>query len=866
LARRRKLQEQELDRELQAHLELEAEERQRDGLPPDAAVLAARRAFGNVTLVKEEVRKMWMFSAMDRFGRDLRYAARTLRRDRAYTVVAILTLMLGIGATTAIFSVINGVLLQPLPYPEPDRLYSVQEKGPDFGSPTSYLEFGDWRAQNHVFTSMAAYHEADFTLTADSGASRVPGAVVSANLLSVLQQAPLLGIGFQAHDDDLGAHAVLLSERLWHEQFHSDPSIVGRALAIGGSDFTVRGIMPAGFQFPPASVAGIWVSSGNDTDSPKVERGYSWLSVIARLRPGVTLAQARADMDVIARRLAQQYPETNARRTSIRITPERERIVGSSRRALIVLLAVAAGVLLIACVNLANISLARNLARQREIAIRAALGAKRSSVVAQLLTESVLVSVVGGFLGIGLAAWGTRALLAMIPEAIPRASEVGLDGRVLAFAGLLSILTGILFGLAPSWQISVPNLEAALREGRQTGSDGVARRRLRDALVVIETAFAAVLLTSAGLLIASYVRLMRVDPGFDARNVLTFDLSLPVPPYTPDSQLRFYDGLLYQLKGLPQVKSAVSSWPVPFTTDPTAGFEIEGRSFPPGYTPAALVHVVSPGYFHALGMQLRSGRDFTDRDATASNPVVIVNEAFVREFFPADNAIHKRIKPSISMGDEAPWRDVVGVVNNTKALGPADTFQPQYYIPHAQLSGVQPAIVAKIEGDPSAVIPSIRRIITSLDKHVPVYDVKSMNEITSSVTARERLNTILFALFGGLAALLAAVGIYGVTNYSVNRATHELGIRMALGAQARDVLLVAITATMRYVALGLATGLILTFGLTRLIASLLYGVRPTDPLLIACACAVLLAVALVATYIPARRATRIDPVAALRCD
>jgi putative ABC transport system permease protein len=454
----------------------------------------------------------------------------------------------------------------------------------------------------------------------------------------------------------------------------------------------------------------------------------------------------------------------------------------------------------------------------------------------------------------------------MIPDAIPRASEVGLDGRVLAFAGLLSIATGILFGLAPSWQMSVPNLEAALREGRQTVSDGIARRRLRDALVVIETALAAVLLTSAGLLIASYVRLMRVDPGFDARDVLTFDLSLPVPPYTPDGQLQFYDGLLAQLKGLPQVKSAVSSWPVPFTIDPTAGFEIEGRSFPPGYTPVALVHVVSPGYFHALGMQLRSGRDFTDRDVTASTPVVIVDEAFVREFFAADNAIRKKIKPSISMSYPPQWREVVGVVNSTKALGPADTFQPQYFIPYSQLSGPQPSIMAKIEGDPSAVIPAIRRIVASLDKHVPVYDVKSMNEIISSVTARERLNTILFALFGALAVLLAAVGIYGVTNYSVNRATHELGIRMALGAQARDVLLVAVMATMRYVALGLAIGLILTFGLTRLIASLLYGVGPTDPALMACACAVLLAVALVATYIPAHRATKIDPVTALRCD
>ncbi len=851
-------------RELRSDLELEAAEQRENGLSPEEAHHAAQRALGNTTLLKEEVREMWRWAAVDHFGQDLKYAARSLRRDRGFTGVAILTLMLGIGATTAIFSVINGVLLRSLPYREPDRLFSVQEKGPGFGNPTSYPDFDDWRAENHVFSDVASYHSNDFTLTEGNGALHVLGVVASANLLSVLQVSPILGRGFEPEDGQPGRRVVLISDRLWHEQFHAEPSIVGRSLEIGQDEFTVVGIMPSGFRFPPTFDGDLWVTSAIDKGPPKVQRGYSWLSVIARLKPGITPTEAQADMDVIARRLAKQYPETNARRTSIRVVAEQERIVGSSRHPLMLLLGVAAGVLLIACVNLANMSLARNLARQREIAIRAALGAKRRSVVAQLLTESVLVSFIGGCFGVALAFWSTRTLLAMIPRAIPRAEEVGMDLHVLAFAAIISLVTGILFGLIPAWQISAPKLETALREGRQTASVGIRGRRFRDVLLATETALAVVLLAAAGLLITSYLRLLRVDPGFEPRNVLTFDLSLPVPPYTADRQLRFYEELLSKLNQLPQVKSAVAGWPVPFTISPSSGFEIEGRSFPPGYTPTARVHLVSPGYFRTLGMQLKVGRDFTDRDNLNSLPVAIVDEAFVQQFFPKTAVIGKQIKPSMSMSDTPPWRDIVGIVNSTKAIGLAEAFQPQYYIPYAQLPGPQPEAIVKIEGAPLAIIPAIRHAVRSIDKEVPVYDVKSMNEIISAVTSRERLNTILFGLFGALAVLLAAIGIYGVANYSVNRATHELGIRMALGAQARDVLMVTIAATLRYVAVGLIFGLVMIFSLTRLIGSLLYGVQPTDPVLITAACMVFIAVAAIATYIPARRATKVDPIVALR--
>ncbi len=618
---------------------------------------------------------MWRWATVDRFAQDLKYAARSLRRDRGFTAIAILTLMLGIGATTAIFSVINGVSVAPFTLSGTRPIVFCPGEGPGFGNPTSYPDFDDWRAQNHVFTDMASYHADDFTLVTGNCALHVPGVVVSANLLSVLQVRPILGHGFEPQDDQPGRRVVLISDRLWHEQFHADPSIVGRSLEIGQDEFTVVGVMPSSFRFPPTFDGDLWVTSAIDKGAPRVQRGYSWLSVIARLRPGITPTQAQADMNVIAQRLAKQYPQTNAKRTSIRVVTEQDRIVGNSRRALMLLLGVTVGILLIACVNLANMSLARNLARQREIAIRAALGAKRRSVVAQLLTESVLVSLIGGCFGVALAFWSTRTLLVAIPQAIPRAEEVGLDLHVLAFAAIISVATGILFGVIPAWQISAPRLETALREGRQTGSEGIRGRRFRDALLVLETALAVVLLAAAGLLITSYLRLLRVDPGFQPRNVLTFDLSLPVPPYTADRQLRFYEELLAKLNQLPQVKSAVAGWPVPFTINPSSGFEIKGRSFPPGYTPTARVHLVSPGYFRTLGIQVKAGRDFTNRDNLNSLPVVIVDEAFVKEFFPNTGVLGKNIKPSLSMSDTPPWRDIVGIVNSTKALGFGRSFR-----------------------------------------------------------------------------------------------------------------------------------------------------------------------------------------------
>ncbi len=862
--RRRRQREQELDEEIRSHLAMAIRERIEQGEDPAEAEANARREFGNATLVKEVTREMWGWSWLESLIQDLRYGLRQLRRSSGFTAVAVITLALGIGANTAIFSVVNGILLRPLPYPEPTRLVSVQEHGEQFGSPTSYPDFFDWRTQNDVFSSIASYRVQDFTLTGHGEPRHLQGTVVSSGLLPVLQVKPILGRGFEPQDEKAGARVTLLSNALWREEFHSDPSIAGSGVTLNRQSFTVIGVMPAGFRFPPTFQGDLWTTCAIDTRNPKEERGYSWLSVIARLKPSVTLVQARADMNVIARRLAQQYPASNARRTTIRVVPELDRIVGTARLPLFILLGVVAGVLLIACVNLANLSLARNVVRRKEIAVRSALGAGRERLIRQLLTESILLSLLGGLCGVALADMSTRALIAIVPRAIPRAAEVGVDRHVLAFALVLSIVTGLLFGLLPALESSRTNLVGSLKEAGQTSSEGSRHRRFRGALITAETALALVLLTGAGLLIASYLQLMRADPGFNPRHLLTLDFALPTPPYTVDQTVSFYNELLSRLRSAPGVKAAVGAWPLPFSGDPTSGFDIEGRSFPPGYFPVARVHVVSLGYFQALGIGLREGRDFTARDDMRSPQVVIVDKAFARAFFPNQHPVGKRIRPIFSMADQPPWREIVGVVNNTKEMGVAEDFRPQYYIPFGQFRGFEPSIVVRTSSASLRLTPMVRKIVASLDKNVPVYDVQSMEQLASASVARERFNTLLFGFFGALALVLAAVGIYGVVAYSVSQTRHEIGIRMALGAQRRDILVLVVRNGLKHVIIGLAVGLAAALALTRLISSLLYGVRPTDPLTFIVVSLVLSSVALLACYIPARRAAKIDPMVALR--
>jgi predicted permease len=864
---RRSRLETDLNEDIQAHLEMLVTENIQHGMSPEEARYAARRSFGGVEQMKEIYRSQRSLQSLETLVQDLRYGIRQLRRNPGFAAVVIVTLALGIGATTAIFSTVNGILFRPLPYPRSDRLISVLQAGPGIGNPVSYPNFFDWQAQNHVFSGMASYHGAEFTLTGAGEPLHVRGETVSAGLFGLLEVKPFIGRGFEPQDDQRGANVVILSHSLWRDRFHSDRSVVGRSAALDNKTFTIVGVMPAGFQFPPAGHTDLWTSVAVDWESGSnimTGRAYTTLSVIARLRPDVGLAGAQADMDVIARRLAQKYPQSNARQMTVRITRELDSIVGNVRFPLLIVLGVVVGVLLIACANVANLSLARNATRGREIAIRSALGAHRARLFRQLISESLLLALFGGAAGIVLAAWGAQALVHVAPENLPRIQRISVDWRVVVFALVLSLVTGALFGILPALVSSKTSLAGCLKEAGPASSHGISQRRLRGGLVIGEIALALMLLVGAGLLIATYLRLDHVDPGFDPHNILTFSLDLPSPPYTRAAQKNFMDQLLPRLRSIPGVRSAAVDWTLPFSAEvDSAGVDFEGRRFAPGYTPSIRLDAVTPGYFRMMSIPLLRGRTFNDRDTASSLPVVMVNEAFARKYFPRGGVIGKRIRPTISVGSTLPWREIVGVVGNTKLGGLAENFQPEYYLPFAQFP-VFNTIVLRTQVKPLTLVPAARTVIASMDKNVPVYDVSTMENYLASSVARSRFSTLLLGLFGGLALVLSAIGIYGVVSYSVSQRTHEVGIRIALGAGRQDVLQLVLRQGMVLALIGIAIGIAVALGLTRFLSSLLYGVKPTDPVTFIAVSVILAGVALLACYIPARRAAKVDPVVALR--
>ncbi|HEV2418079.1 MAG TPA: ABC transporter permease [Terriglobia bacterium] len=864
---RRKRVEREMEEELRSHLQIRADDLERCGLSRAEAERQARVEFGGYQRYKEECREALGTRFLGELYADVRYGLRQLRRSPGFTSVAIITLALGIGATMAIFSVVNGVLLRPLPYPQSDRLVSVQQVGPGTGNPASYPNFFDWRTQNHVFSSMASYHDRQFTLTGGAESLHIQAETVSAGLFGLLKVKPFVGRDFERQDDQLGANVVILSHAFWRERFHSDRSVVGRTVVLNNKGFTVIGVMPAGFQFPPAGHTDLWTSMAVDRESGSnimTGRSYDTLSVIARLRPSVSLVRAKVDMDLIARRLADKYPQSNARQTTVRIVPELDRIVGSVRLPMLIILGVVLGVLLIACANVANLALARNVTRGREIALRSALGAHRARLCRQLLSESLLLALLGGAAGTIVAAWGAQVLVHIAPEDLPRVQRIGMDWRVLAFALALSLLTGVLFGTLPALLSSKTSLTGALKEAGPASSDGVSHGRLRGGLVMVEIALALVLLAGAGLLIASYLRLSQVDPGFEPHNLLSLKLDLPSPPYNDAAQANFINQLVPRLQKLPGVRSVAADWTLPFSGEiDSAGVDFEGRTFAPGYTPSIRVDGITPGYFRTMGIPLLQGRTFTNRDTASSLPVVIVNEALARKYYPNESVIGKQIRPSISATSATPWREIVGVVGNTKLGGLAENFQPEYYLPFAQFP-IFSTIVLRTQVEPLRLVPAVRTVITSMDENVPVYDVSTMGNYLASSVARSRFSTLLLGLFGGLALVLAAIGIYGVVSYSVSQRTHELGIRMALGAQKTDVLRMVIINGIKMALVGVGIGIVGALGLARFLSSLLYGVKSTDPLTFVIVSVLLTSVALLACYIPARRAAKVDPMVALR--
>jgi putative ABC transport system permease protein len=813
---------------------------------------------------------------MNTLLQDIRFGLRMLLKSPSVSIVATIALALGIGANTAIFSVVNAVLLRPLPFPHPDTLVSLFEtdtqRGQQRGS-HSYPNFFDLRSQNTVFERVASYTSGDFIMTGRGEPARLQGAVVTADLFPLLGVAPMLGRTFHPDEDKPSqSRVVMLSHSLFQKRFNSDPSILNQAITLEGRSYTVVGVMPPSFEFPiqndPIELWTTIAGHASGTDPVTHQRGAHFLRVIGRLKPGVTSEQAQAELTTIAARLEQQYPDTNTRK-SLRLESALTALVGDIRPALLILLGAVACVLLIACANVANLLLARATSRHKEMAIRTALGASRTRVIRQLLTESVLLSLLGGAVGLLLAVWWSDLLVALGQDDIPRAIHVGIDWRVLGFTLGISLLTGLIFGLAPAFHSSKSELVESLKEGGRGTSEGARRNKVRNVLVVVELAVAVVLLVGAGLLIQSLWRLRNVNTGLQSQNVLTFNVGLPELKYKTDRQTQFFIDLKSRLETMPGVQSASTIFPLPLSGDRfSISFEIEGRPMPPKDHPSADFFTTGVGYFGAMGIPMIKGRDFDDRDKHGSTPVIIITETFARQYFPNEDPIGKRIHPGISSieGEDSVMREVVGVVGDVRNRSLNTEPRAAYYVPHTQVPFSQMIAVVKTTGEPRSMISGVTKEVAAMDPDIPLFGVKSMEEYLSSSVAAPRFNTTLLSIFAAVALVLTVVGLYGVMSYSVAQRTNEIGIRLALGAQSRDVLLMIVKQGGVLIGLGLAIGLFGAYLATKLIASLLFGVQAKDPFTFAAVAVVLALVGLLACYIPAWRATKVDPMEALRCE
>jgi putative ABC transport system permease protein len=813
---------------------------------------------------------------MDNLIQDIRFGIRMLIKSPSVSIVATIALALGIGANTAIFSVVNAVLLRPLPFKDSDSLMAVYEsdltRGQLRGS-YSFPNYFDLRDQNQSFEQLACYHSADFIFTGANEPARVQGSVVTANLFSVLGAQPMLGRTFLADEDKPAGtgRTVVLSQDFFQRHFNSDPNLINQTITLDGVKSTVIGVMPRSFQFPIQNdPVELWttIAVDGEGDTPMTsQRGAHFLRLIGRLKPGVKQEQAQADVNTIGSRLEQQYPDTNTHK-GIAIESALTSIVGDVRPALLILLGAVACVLLIACANVANLLLARATSRYKEMAIRSALGANRFRVIRQLLTESVLLSIVGGAVGLLLAVWWSDLLVALGKEDIPRAVQIGLDWRVLGFTAGISLLTGLVFGVVPALHASKTELTESLKEGGRSGSSGARRNVMRNALVVSELAIAVVLLIGAGLLIQSLWRLQKVDSGFQPHNVLTFNVALPVT-YEGEQQSQYFQQLRAKLQSLPGVESASGGLPLPMSGDRySISFEIDGKPVAKKDEPSADVFVTDVNYFRTMGIPILKGRDFNEFDQHKTAQVIIVTEQFAKQFFPGEDPIGKRIKPGISTFDneKSTMREIVGVVGDIRNQSLSTPIRPTYYLPETQTPFNQLSMVLRTTGDPHALITAAGKEVAALDKNIPVFGVKTMDEYLSASVAAPRFNTTLLSIFAIVALVLTIVGLYGVMSYSVAQRTNEIGIRLALGAQTRDVIALIVKQGLMLVLFGLAIGLPAAFGLMRLISSLLFGVTTRDPLTFVGAAIVLAVVGLLACYIPALRATRVDPIEALRSE
>jgi putative ABC transport system permease protein len=817
---------------------------------------------------------------------DIQYGLRQLIKNPGFTLVAALTLALGIGANTAIFSVVNALLLKPLPFPAPQQLVAfgmtnTREKDTqeNLGS-LSYPDFFDFRAQNRTLSSIAVFRTRSFALTSKEGATSFAGVKASAEFFDVLGVKPIMGHAFTRADENAGGgpggFKIIISHDFWKKHFSGEANVLGHYIELDRRQFTVIGVMPAGFQFPiQADPIEFYVTIAEDAANPggnkpmTEERGSHSLEAIARLKPGATIEQAQSDLSVIAANLEKQYPTTNSY-FGVAFKPLREELIGDVRTALYVLFGAVLCVLLIANANVANLLLARASVRGKEMALRAAMGASRARIIRQLLTESLLLAGLGGLFGLLIAQWGTEALIRTVPQNIPRISNIQLDAAVLAFTLVVSLATGVIFGLVPAWQASHVDLNTALKTGARVGTGGEHKHRLRNALVMSEIALALILLVCAGLLIQSFARLGRVSPGLQTERLLTARIQLPTVGYPQNENIiAFFDQFLPRVRALPGVKSASTIVPLPLSgSNMVTDFDIEEHPLPEGQRAGAPVRIIATDYFATMGIPVRQGRVFDENDRLDSAPVVIVNERFANKFFPGQNVLGKRIKPGFAADDTGEkMRQIVGVVGNVKHLSLKNDDSPEMYLPRTQIPfDIVFLVVRTSVSNPSALTAAVRKELAALDGTIPLTSVRIFDEYISRSLARPRFNAMLLSVFAGTALLLTAIGIYGVIAYSVSQRTNEIGIRMALGAAQSTIFRLVVGQAMTLVGISLALGLIGAFGATRLLNSLLYGIRAWDPLTFVAIVFLISIVAFLAAWLPARRAARVDPVIALRAE
>ena len=859
------MRDDDLERELRAHLDLESEDLRASGLNAREASYAARRTLGNTTLLKEVIREMGAWTSFERLAQDLRYGARLLRRSPGFSIVAILTLALGIGANTAIFSVVNAFLLRPLPFHDSDRLVRLWPTNTKSGllpwPSSSYPNFVDLKTQAHRFEQLEAYAPRSFNITGGEQPENVVGLRTTGGFLQLLGVDPILGRTFVQEEIVPGRdHVVLLTQGLWQQRFGRDPGVLGKTVKLNDENFVVIGVLPGSFRFPPDTPAGIVLPQPPDPD-----RGHGFLSQVGRLNRGVSLVQAQAETDTIAKRLESQYPSVN-KGAGVRILSLRDSFSKDFRPALLVFLSAVGFVLLIACANVANLFLARTAGRQKELVVRAAMGAGRLRLARQLMTESALLGLSGGVMGLLLAYWGVKGLVLLVGSTFDTQAmdTVSIDVRLLVFALVVSLAVGMISGLAPALGAARLDVNDTLKEGSRGLTGNRRRNRIRSTLVVAEVALALVLLVGAGLMIKTFVLLDRVDAGMRSENVLVLNFAMKGRKYA-ETQARapFVSAVLHRVEQLPGVKSAgvVTATPLSGAND-SLDFRITGRpDQEPDQKIELNVNIVGPGYLRTLGIPLLKGRDFTERDSLGTPLVALINRAMAQKFWPNEDPVGARIS-----SDGKQWATIQGVVGDVhqKNLG-ADPY-PEVYLSYLQDPFAWPylTLLVHTSTDPTTLVGSIRSAIWTVEKDLPISSITTLEEIRSHSIAQPRLTALLLTVFAALALVLASVGIYGVMAFSVTQRTHEIGLRMALGAGRTSVLRMVVGQAMIFAASGVALGLAGAFPLTRVLMKFLWGVRPTDPGTFAGVALLLVAVALLASYVPARRATKVDPMVALR--